>query len=76
METLVTKNGRTTIPAAIRKRHHIQEGDRLAWVDDGEMIQVIPVPADPIAALRGSGQGQRLLDCLLQNRSEDRERGS
>lgn len=76
METLVTKNGRTTIPTAIRKRHHIKEGDRLVWVDDGQVIRVIPVSADPIAALRGSGQGQKLLDRLLQNRSEDRERGS
>lgn len=76
METSVTKKGQTNIPAAIRKRHHIKEGDRLVWIDDGEVIRVIPVPADPIAALRGSGQGHKLLDRLLQSRREDRERGS
>jgi AbrB family looped-hinge helix DNA binding protein len=76
METLMTKNGRTTIPAAIRKRHHIKAGDHLVWTDDGEVIRVIPVPADPIPALRGSGQGEKLLDRLLQSRREDRERGS
>lgn len=76
METSVTKKGQTNIPAAIRKRHRIKEGDRLVWLDDGEVIRVVPVPADPVAALRGSGRGQGLLDRLLQNRREDRERGS
>jgi AbrB family looped-hinge helix DNA binding protein len=37
METSVTKKGQTNIPAVIRKRHHIQEGDRLSWLDDGEV---------------------------------------
>jgi AbrB family looped-hinge helix DNA binding protein len=76
METSVTKKGQTNIPAAIRKRHDIKEGDRLVWLDDGEVIRVVPVPADPLAALRGSGQGVKLRDRLLQNRREDRERGS
>ena len=76
METSVTKKGQTNIPAAIRKRHHIKEGDRLVWLDDGEVIRVVPVPADPLTALRGSGRGEKLVDRLLQSRREDRERGS
>src|SRR5262249_4706088 len=47
METAVTKKGQTNIPAAIRKRYQIHEGDRLVWIDEGEVIRVIPVPADP-----------------------------
>lgn len=76
METSVTKKGQTNIPAAIRKRHHIKEGDRLVWLDDGEGIRVVPIPADPLAALRGSGKGLNLLDRLLRERRKDRERGS
>lgn len=76
METSVTKKGQTNIPAAIRKRHHIKEGDRLVWLDDGEVIRIVPVPADPIAALEGSGKGAKLLERLLQERRKDRERGS
>jgi AbrB family looped-hinge helix DNA binding protein len=76
METSVTKKGQTNIPALIRKRHHIKEGDRLVWLDDGDIIRVIPVPVDPLKALRGSGKGEGLLDRLLQHRQEDRERGS
>ena len=76
METSVTKKGQTNIPAVIRKRHHIKEGDRLVWLDDGEVIRVIPVPTDPLKALRGTGKGEGLLNRLLQHRHEDRERGS
>lgn len=74
METSVTKKGQTTIPAAIRKRHHIEEGDRLVWLDDGQVIRIVPVPKDPLKALRGTGQGEGLLDRLLESRFKDRER--
>lgn len=76
METSVTKKGQTNIPAAIRKRHHIEEGDRLVWLDDGQVIRIVPVPKDPLKALRGSGQGEGLLDRLLESRLKDRERGA
>jgi len=68
--------GQTVVPASIRKRHNIQDGDSLVWLDDGETIKVVPVPADPIRALRGHGRGEQLLDKLLASRAEDRERGS
>jgi len=51
-------------------------GDRLVWLDDGEVIRIVPVPKDPLKALRGAGQGEGLLDRLLQSRREDRERGA
>ena len=73
METSVTKKGQTNIPAAIRKRHDIKEGDRLVWLDDGDVIRVVPVSADPLKALRGTGKGEGLLSRLLENRREDRE---
>ncbi len=76
METAVTKRGQTSIPAAIRKRHQIREGDRLVWLDDGEAIRMIPIPSDPVAALRGAGRGEGLLERLLASRERDRQRGS
>lgn len=74
METTVTRRGQTNIPAAIRRRHDIKEGDRITWLDDGENIRIVPVPADPIRALRGSGRGRSLLTALLRQRRQDRER--
>lgn len=74
MQTSVTKRGQTVVPAAIRRRHHIREGDRLLWLDDGQSIKVVPVAADPVQALRGCGRGERLVELLLAARREDRGR--
>ena len=74
MQTAVTRRGQTVIPALIRKRYRIREGDSLVWIDDGETIRVIPVAQDPIGALRGSGRGEPLTERLLVRREEDRAR--
>lgn len=74
MQTVVTKRGQTVIPAPIRKGYQIQPGDTLVWLDDGQSIKVIPVPADSIRALRGRGRGERPVEGLLTTRREDRER--
>lgn len=75
--TAITKRGQTVIPATIRRRHHLdREGMRLAWLDDGETIRVVPVPRDPLKALRGIGKGEGLRERLLTERRRDRERGS
>lgn len=76
MQTTITKRGQTVVPASIRKRYDIHEGDQLVWLDDGLVIKVIPVSGDPIRALRGSGRGHRLTEKLLRERGEDKERES
>jgi AbrB family looped-hinge helix DNA binding protein len=68
MRTTVTNGGRTIIPAALRKRYGIKEGDLLEWLDSGTAIKVIPIPPDPIQALRGSARGERLLERLRESR--------
>jgi AbrB family looped-hinge helix DNA binding protein len=74
MQTSVTKRGQTVVPSDIRKKHQIKEGDQLIWLEDEQGIKVIPIPKDPIAALRGRGQGEGLSTKLLTERQEDRER--
>jgi AbrB family looped-hinge helix DNA binding protein len=74
MQTTLTRRGQTVVPAPIRKRYDIREGDQLVWLDDGQNIKVIPVPSDPIRALRGTGRGERLVEKLLISRQEDRQR--
>lgn len=76
MQTAVTRRGQTVIPAAIRKRHQIREGDRLVWLDDGDTIKVVVVPANPLQALRGRGRGEHLVERLLDERRAERERES
>jgi AbrB family looped-hinge helix DNA binding protein len=74
MQTAVTRRGQTVIPAAIRKRYQIREGDHLVWLDDGETIKVVVVSANPLQALRGRGRGERLVERLLDERRAERER--
>lgn len=74
MHTAVSKRGQTVIPASIRQRYHIKEGDSLVWLDDGQTIRVIPLARDAISALRGSGRGEDLVKQLLARRREDRGR--
>ena len=76
MQTTITKRGQTVVPAPIRKRYDIHEGDQLVWLDDGQVIKVIPVSGDPIRALRGSGRGHHLTEKLLKSRLEDIDRES
>ncbi len=74
MQTLVSRRGQTVVPAAIRTRYKIKDGDKLVWIDDGQMIRVIPVPADPVAGLYGRGKGQGLTKKLLEERATDRKK--
>jgi AbrB family looped-hinge helix DNA binding protein len=78
MTTTVTTRGQTVIPAEIRHRHGISEGSRLAWVDEGDTIRVIPIASDPVEALYGSAKGEGLYDRLMEERTDERarERGS
>jgi bifunctional DNA-binding transcriptional regulator/antitoxin component of YhaV-PrlF toxin-antitoxin module len=70
------KRGQTVIPALLRKRYAIADGDRLIWFDDGESIRIVPVPRNPLPALRGIGRGENLLEKLLRDRREERARES
>lgn len=73
MRTTITKRAQTVVPAVLRERYGIKGGDFLEWIDDGQVIKVIPIPADPIKALRGSARGERLVEKLLESRREDKQ---
>lgn len=75
MQSIVSKRGRTVIPALIRKRYGIQEGDRLVWLDDGQNIRVIPTRAAALEVLRGRARGESLLVNLLASRADDSSDG-
>jgi AbrB family looped-hinge helix DNA binding protein len=74
MQTTLSRRGQTVVPAAIRKRHHILEGDKLVWIDDGETLKIVPVSGDPLRALKGIDKGESLMKELMKYRQEERER--
>ena len=68
MQTTLTKRGQTVVPAEIRKRYNLREGDKLVWIDDGQMVKVIFTQSDLVKALKGSGKGHKLTERLLAER--------
>jgi len=73
MFSTVSVRGQTVIPTEIRKRHEIHPHTRLQWLDEGDMIVVVPIHSDPIATFRGKSKGKGLLQALLKGRQEERE---
>ena len=77
MRTTLTKRSQTVVPAIIRERYQIKGGDYLEWIDDGRVIKVIPIPADPIKFLRAReivhfqrfGEGMRLATDKLNSKN-------
>ena len=74
MRSTVTRRGQTVIPTKLGDRYGLADGSQVEWIDTGVGLKVIPLPPDPIAALRGSGRGEKLTERLLAERARDRER--
>ena len=73
MRTRVTTRGQVSVPADIRKRLRIKSNTILEWIVEGDTVRVIPIPEDPIGALRGSGKKGEVRR-LLADRQRDRRR--
>jgi len=73
MTTTISSRGQTVVPAEIRTRHHLTEQSRLAWIDEGETIRVVPLSAkNPYG--RGLAKGMKLWEGILKDRTEERKR--
>lgn len=72
MQTTISKRGQTVVPAVLRRKHKIKEGDRLVWINDGETIKVVPVSGDAARTLKGIARGEGLREDLLKWRREER----
>ncbi len=73
MESVMTGKGQVVIPVALRRKYGIAAGTRVAWIDTGTDIRLIPIPKDPVAALRGCSDGEDLTMSLLRDRKEDKK---
>lgn len=73
MRTKVTTRGQVSIPSEVRRKLGIEPESVVEWVLEGNTLRVIPIPADPVAALRGSGR-KGAVGRLLVDRRKDRRR--
>ena len=77
MNVTVSQKGWVVIPAELRKKYGIKPGARRQFVDYGGVMELIPVPENPIEAaaemLKG---GSSLTEALLaeHRRELDNER--
>jgi AbrB family looped-hinge helix DNA binding protein len=69
----VTSKSMVNIPASIRRKYHIKEGDKVVFLDTEEGIVLLPVP--PLSELAGSGHMHReqLLKAIRELELEHRK---
>lgn len=72
IKTTVSKRGQTSVPAEICEKYGIKAGQKIAWLDLGNMITILPAAKDPIKTFRGGSKG--LSEFLLAERKKERER--
>lgn len=75
MVTTMTRRGQTVVPAAIRRRFNIHSNAKLEWMTNGDVIRVVPLPADPIRSARGIAKGTELMKALMETRRQERAHG-
>ncbi len=69
----VSSKGAVVIPAELREKLGIEPGSKVFFLEVNGALQIVPVPKDPIKALRGSLKGGKsLLEALKEGREEDR----
>jgi AbrB family looped-hinge helix DNA binding protein len=73
MRTTISKRGQVAVPSEVRKRLQIGPNATVEWVIEGGTARVIPIPADPIKAFRGSGK-KGLVKALIRERRKDRDK--
>lgn len=75
MRTRVTERGQVSIPVEVRRKLGITARTSLEWVIDGNTVPVIPIPEDPVTALRGSGKPGAVRRLLADRRRDARRNG-
>ena len=73
MKAKVTARGQVSIPSEIRKKFNIEPESRVEWIVEGNVIKVIPLPKDPVAAFRGRGSRKYTTERLIEERRAERE---
>lgn len=71
----VSAKGWVVIPKALREKHGLKKGSSVQVVDYGDLLGIVPLPDDPVEALRGMlKEGPSLTTDLLAERALERER--
>lgn len=71
----VSQKGWVVIPKVYRQKYNIRPGDEVRIIDYGGVLVIVPLPEDPVTALRGMlADGPSLTADLLAERQEAKQR--
>ena len=71
----ISSKGWIVIPSELRKKYNLRAGARVALVDYGGVLSIVPAMADPVAEAAGMLKGeQSLTGALLAERARERAR--
>ena len=71
----ISSKGWIVIPNELRKRYNLRAGARVALVDYGGVLSIVPAMTDAVEEAAGILKGERpLTDALLAERAEERAR--
>lgn len=74
-EVIVSAKGWIVIPKALREKYKLQPGTQVCVVDYRGGLSIVPLPDDPVAALRGMfADGPSLTADLLAERKREKEK--
>ncbi len=68
----VSQKGWIVIPKTYRQKYKIEPGDQIQIVDYGGGLSIVPLPKNPLAALRGFLAGPSLTADLLAERKQEK----
>ncbi len=69
----ITVKGQVLIPGDIRKRHHIEPGSEVRFVEYGNVVCIVPIVKEPVSDAFGFLHDGRpsVTDELLEERRRD-----
>jgi AbrB family looped-hinge helix DNA binding protein len=71
----ISSKGWIVIPNELRKKYRLYAGDKVALVDYGGVLSIVPALTDPVVEAAGLLKGDRSLTrALLAERAEERAR--
>jgi AbrB family looped-hinge helix DNA binding protein len=71
----ISTKGWVVIPAGLRKKYNLYSGRRVALVDYGGVLAIVPAMADPVEEAAGILKGgPSLVEALLAERGQERDR--
>jgi AbrB family looped-hinge helix DNA binding protein len=71
----ISSKGWIVIPNELRKKYRLYAGDKVALVDYGGVLSIVPTMTDPVTEAVGLLKGDgSLTHALLRERTEERAR--